>query len=59
MTRTAHCLSAALLLTLALSGCQTAKRRATPSNVTLAWPPSHSPEISPVERIWLYLRGKH
>ena len=36
MTRTAHCLTAALLLTLTLSGCQTAKRPVS----TLSKPPS-------------------
>ncbi|WP_105375179.1 hypothetical protein, partial [Neorhizobium huautlense] len=36
MTRTAHCLTAALLLTLALTGCQTTKRPVS----TLSKPPS-------------------
>ena len=36
MTRTAHCWTAALLLTLALTGCQTAKRPVS----TLSKPPS-------------------
>ena len=27
--------------------------------VTLVWLPPYSPEINPVERVWLYLREKH
>ncbi len=29
------------------------------SSVTLVWLPPYSPEINPVERVWLYLREKH
>ena len=29
-----------------------------PANLTLAHPPPHSPELNPVERIWLYLRER-
>jgi transposase len=30
-----------------------------PDNVSLAPLPSYSPELNPVERLWLYLREKH
>ena len=29
-----------------------------PANLTLAHLPSHSPELNPVERVWLYLRER-
>ena len=29
-----------------------------PANLTLAHRPSHSPELNPVERVWLYLRER-
>ncbi len=30
-----------------------------PSNVTLVWLPPYSPQLNPVERIWLFLRERH
>ena len=30
-----------------------------PNNVTLVALPSYSPELNPVERLWLYLRERH
>src|SRR4029453_5143949 len=30
-----------------------------PDNVTLIYLPSYSPELNPVERVWLYLRERH
>ncbi len=30
-----------------------------PSNVTLVWLPPYSPQLNPVERVWLYLRERH
>ena len=41
------------------AGWHTAKRLVIPRNVTLVWLPAYSPEINPVERVWLYLREKH
>ncbi len=47
------------VMVLDRAGWHTAKRLVTPSNVTLIWLPPYSPEINPVERVWLYLREKH
>ena len=47
------------VMVLDRAGWHTAKRLAIPSNVTLVWLPPYSPEINPVERVWLYLREKH
>jgi transposase len=41
------------------AGWHTAKRLAVPSNVTLVWLPPHSPQLNPVERLWLFLRERH
>ena len=30
-----------------------------PDNVTLIYLPPYSPELNPVERLWLYLRERH
>ena len=30
-----------------------------PRNVTLVWLPPYSPQLNPVERVWLFLREKH
>lgn len=30
-----------------------------PDNVTLVLLPPYSPELNPVERVWLYLRERH
>ena len=47
------------VMVLDRAGWHTAKRLVIPSNVTLVWLPPYSPEINPVERVWLYLREKH
>ena len=47
------------VMVLDRAGWHTAKRLVIPSNVTLIWLPPYSPEINPVERVWLYLREKH
>jgi hypothetical protein len=36
-----------------------AKKLVVPSNVTLVWLPPYSPQLNPVERIWLFLRERH
>jgi hypothetical protein len=41
------------------AGWHAAKGLAVPSNVTLVWLPPYSPQLNPVERVWLYLREKH
>ncbi|MBV8614492.1 MAG: transposase, partial [Acetobacteraceae bacterium] len=30
-----------------------------PDKITLVYLPSYSPELNPVERVWLYLRERH
>jgi transposase len=47
------------VMVLDRAGWHTAKKLVIPSNVTLVWLPPYSPEINPVERVWLYLREKH
>jgi hypothetical protein len=47
---------AALLLDRA--GWPIARRLAVPENVTLLPLPPYSPELNPVERVWLYLRER-
>ncbi len=47
---------AALLLDQA--GWHVAKAIAVPANVSLVHLPPYSPELNPVERIWLYLRER-
>ena len=37
---------------------QTGGRLAVPDNVTLLHQPAYSPELNPVERVWLYLRER-
>jgi transposase len=47
---------AALILDRA--GWHVARRLAVPANVTLVPLPAYSPELNPVERVWLYLRER-
>jgi transposase len=47
------------IMVLDRAGWHTAKALVIPSKVTLVWLPPYSPEINPVERVWLYLREKH
>lgn len=46
-------------LVLDRAGWHRAKKLAVPSNVTLVWLPPYSPQLNPVERIWLFLRERH
>jgi transposase len=41
------------------AGWHTAKHLKVPDNVTLIRLPPYSPELNPVERVWLYLRERH
>jgi DDE superfamily endonuclease len=41
------------------AGWHRAKKLVVPSNVTLVWLPSYSPQLNPVERVWLFLRERH
>ena len=36
-----------------------AKWLVVPSNVTRVWLPPYSPQLNPVERLWLFLRERH
>ena len=47
------------IMVLDRAGWHTAKRLEIPSNVTLVWLPPYSPQLDPVERVWLCLREKH
>ena len=45
-------------LVLDQAGWHVARRLAVPDNVTLLPLPPYSPELNPVERVWLYLRER-
>jgi transposase len=47
------------ILVLDRAGWHKAKRLVVPSNVTLVWLPPYSPQLNPVERLWLFLRERH
>ena len=40
------------------AGWHASKRLRVPSNITLVPLPPYSPELNPVERVWLYLRER-
>ena len=46
------------VLVLDQAGWHGAKRLEVPENVTLLHLPPYSPELNPVERVWLYLRER-
>ena len=46
-------------LVLDRAGWHRAKKLAVPSNVTLVWLPPYSPQLNPLERLWLFLRERH
>jgi transposase len=41
------------------AGWHIARKLVVPSNVSFILQPSYSPELNPVERIWLFLRERH
>jgi transposase len=41
------------------AGWHRARKLVVPSNVTLVWLPPYSPQLNPVERVWLFLRERH
>jgi transposase len=41
------------------AGWHTSRELIVPPNVTLLRLPPYSPELNPVERVWLYLRERH
>ncbi len=38
------------------AGCHRAKRLRLPSNIILIFQPAHSPQLNPIERVWLHLK---
>jgi transposase len=48
----------AVLLLLDQAGWHGARRLVVPANLTLLPLPAYSPELNPVERVWLYLRER-
>ena len=40
------------------AGWHSAHQLAVPANITLVPLPAYSPELNPVERVWLYLRER-
>jgi len=47
------------VMVLDRAGWHGANALCVPENVTLAPLPTYSPELNPVERLWLYLRERH
>jgi transposase len=47
------------VLVLDRAGWHRARTLVIPSNVTLVWLPPYSPQLNPVERVWLFLRERH
>jgi transposase len=47
------------VMVLDRAGWHTTKKLDIPSNLTLVWLPPYSPQLNPVERVWLYLRERH
>lgn len=47
-----------VVLTLDGAGWHQSKDLAVPDSITLAVLPPYSPELNPVERVWLYLRER-
>jgi hypothetical protein len=45
-------------LVLDRAGWHVARRLSIPDNITLVPLPAYSPELNPVERVWLYLRER-
>jgi len=46
-------------LVLDQAGWHVAQALRLPDNLTLIYLPPYSPELNPVERVWLYLRERH
>ncbi len=47
------------VMVLDRAGWHTARRLVVPPKVTLVWLPPYSPQLNPVERLWLFLRERH
>jgi transposase len=47
------------VMVLDRAGWHRARKLVVPSNITLVWLPPYSPQLNPVERVWLFLRERH
>ncbi len=47
------------VMVLDRAGWHRARKLVVPSNITLVWLPPYSPQLDPVERVWLFLRQRH
>ena len=47
------------VMVLDRAGWHRAKKLVVPSYIMLVWLPPYSPQLHPVERVWLFLREKH
>jgi transposase len=47
------------VMVLDRAGWHRARKLVVPSNITLVWLPPCSPQLNPVERVWLFLRERH
>ena len=47
------------VMVLDRAGWHRARKLVVPSNITPVWLPPYSPQLNPVERVWLFLREKH
>jgi hypothetical protein len=45
-----------LIMQVDQAGCHRAKRLRLPQNIILIFQPAHSPELNPIERVWLHLK---
>jgi transposase len=41
------------------AGFHVAKSLIVPKNLTIAWLPSYSPQLNPIERLWLHLKARY
>ncbi len=48
-----------VVLVLDQAGWHVARALRIPKNITLFYLPPYSPELSPMERVWLYMRSHH
>ena len=51
-----HFADSILIMQLDQAACHRAKRLRIPKNIILMFQPSHSPELNPIERVWLHLK---
>lgn len=51
-----HFADSIVIMQLDQAACHRAKRLRIPKNIILMFQPSHSPEVNPIERVWLHLK---